>query len=119
MMALLVVSLCCVLLFDSGLAALSEVQPSDSAQLVTAVNTFSFDLFLRIANEKWEENEFISPFSVTTVLSMLLAGAEGSTAEQLIKSMHLDVIDANGKDKGLQLISQVSHWMLHHSTNNL
>lgn len=79
----------------------------DSTMLAAAVNSFSLDLFNQISRDKGRENVFVSPFSVSTVLSILLVGAEGRTADQLIRSLHLDVIDANGKENGLRLMSEV------------
>jgi len=53
------------------------------ALVIENSNNFSFDLFSRINAEHQNENIFISPFSITTALSMTLNGANGETLEAM------------------------------------
>lgn len=52
------------------------------------INQFSFKLFEKLSKNK-NENFFISPFSITTCLNMVLAGANTETAEQLKKALNI------------------------------
>ena len=51
--------------------------------VIEAANNFSFDIFSRINSEHQSENIFISPFSISTALSMTLNGANGPTLEAM------------------------------------
>ena len=55
----------------------SGVKPSDCN-----ASAFSFRLYREIGKEKFE-NLFFSPHSISAALSMVLLGAEGSTAAEL------------------------------------
>lgn len=47
-------------------------------KVIKSNNEFAFDIFTRINEEDKDENIFISPFSISTALSMNLQGAEGT-----------------------------------------
>lgn len=49
-------------------------------------NGFALDLYGKLAGEKG--NLFFSPYSVSTALGMTWAGARGTTAEELAKTLH-------------------------------
>ena len=69
-------------------------------EIIDSANRFAFDLFLPALNEAaGEENIMISPFSVTSALSMTLNGASGSTFEAIRSTLGL-------KDKTLQQINE-------------
>ncbi len=55
--------------------------------LIKATNTFAIELYHQLS--KPEENLFFSPFSIFTALSMVYAGARGSTANQMEKTLHI------------------------------
>lgn len=56
--------------------------------VVEAANKFAFDLFVPIIDEKkGNENIMISPFSVTSALSMTLNGANGETLEGMKQAL--------------------------------
>ena len=73
--------------------ATSETQraaaASDVSAIATASNSFACDLYGRFRSEKG--NLFLSPASVHTALTMTYAGAAGQTAEQMAKTLHLDL----------------------------
>jgi serine protease inhibitor len=60
-------------------------------EVIDSANRFAFDLFKPIlANAKGTENIMISPFSITSALSMTLNGAAGETLEAMKKALRLD-----------------------------
>ncbi|MFC5410934.1 serpin family protein [Larkinella bovis] len=76
------------------------LKPTAQARLFAQkTNDFSFDFLKRInAQHKEDENIFVSPLSLHMALGMLLNGADGQTADEMKKAMHLDGVslaDAN------------------------
>ncbi|MDZ7633929.1 MAG: serpin family protein [Bacteroidales bacterium] len=68
--------------------------------VVDSANKFAFDLFLPIvAEKKGAENIMISPFSITSALSMVLNGAAGETYDAVRHTLRYD-------DKTLQEINE-------------
>lgn len=68
--------------------------------VVDSANKFAFDLFLPIvAEKKGAENIMISPFSITSALSMVLNGAAGDTYDAVRHTLRYD-------DKTLQEINE-------------
>ncbi len=60
-------------------------------EVVTSANAFAFDLFNRaVADEGGDLNIMISPFSVTSALSMTLNGAAGTTFDAIRSTLHYD-----------------------------
>ncbi len=60
-------------------------------EVIDSANTFAFDLFQPIlADAKGDENIMISPFSISSALSMTLNGASGETFEAMKKALRLD-----------------------------
>jgi len=60
-------------------------------EVIDSANRFAFDLFKPlIADSKGEENLMISPFSITSALSMTLNGASGETFEAMRKALRLE-----------------------------
>jgi len=60
-------------------------------EVIDSANTFAFDLFQPIlADAKGDENIMISPFSITSALSMTLNGASHETFEAMKKALRLD-----------------------------
>jgi serpin B len=60
-------------------------------EVIDSANKFAFDLFKPIlADAKKEENIMISPFSITSALSMTLNGASGETFEAMKKALRLE-----------------------------
>lgn len=56
-------------------------------QMIKGLNEFSFDIFKQM-NENSQNNEFISPLSISAALAMTYAGAEGVTAEQMREALN-------------------------------
>jgi serine protease inhibitor len=60
-------------------------------EVIDSTNKFAFDLFSPILAEgKGDENIMISPFSISSALSMTLNGADGDTFEAMKKALRLD-----------------------------
>jgi len=60
-------------------------------EVIEAANKFAFDLFVPVITEKkGAENIMISPFSVTSALSMTLNGAAGETFEAMKQALRYD-----------------------------
>lgn len=65
----------------------SEATQSNLNELVEANNEFALDLYREI--DKEGENTFFSPYSVSAALSMTYEGADGETAKEMRKVLHL------------------------------
>jgi serpin B len=60
-------------------------------EVIDSANKFAFDLFSPIlANNKGTDNIMVSPFSISSALSMTLNGAGGETYEAMKKALRLD-----------------------------
>src|SRR6185436_6535064 len=66
----------------------SELKPGDAQAVAQGMNAFGFDLFREISDGK--QNTITSPLSVSVLLAMVLAGADGETATKMAKVLHLD-----------------------------
>ncbi|WP_285679979.1 serpin family protein [Actinoplanes sp. NBRC 103695] len=71
---------------DAKLVA--DLKPGDAAAVGQAVDAFGFELFKQVGDGK--QNTVTSPLSMAVLLAMLLAGAEGDTAAELGKALHLN-----------------------------
>ena len=54
-------------------------------------NAFGLDLFRELAPDAATANTAISPVSIANVLGMVLAGAKGETAQQILDALHVKV----------------------------
>jgi serpin B len=61
--------------------------PAARKHFPQASNHFALDLFGRLRQEKG--NLVVSPVSVATALGMVLAGARGTTAEEIAAALHV------------------------------
>jgi serpin B len=52
-------------------------------------NAFGLDLFRELAPDAARDNTAISPVSIANVLGMVLAGAKGDTAQQILDALHV------------------------------
>ncbi|MEY9927052.1 serpin B [Catenulispora sp. GP43] len=68
-------------------AARAIVAEPDETAAAAAVNSFGVDVFHSVADRD-EGDVMISPASLATVLTMLMPGAKGQTADQMAKALH-------------------------------
>ncbi len=61
----------------------------DLKALVRGNNTFALDLYRELSNA--QGNLFYSPFSISQVLAMALAGASGETERQMTNTLHYEL----------------------------
>ena len=74
-----------------GLAQ-SSVSLTDMQEVVAANNDFAMALYGRIRNNSVGSNIFFSPFSVSSALAMVYAGADGNTKTEMGKVLKLDSV---------------------------
>jgi len=77
-----------------------DLEPLSSAeeQVVNSANDFAFDIFSRINQVDRDANIFLSPFSISTALSMTANGAVGETLDGIKKTLrqdHLSIQEVN------------------------
>ena len=61
--------------------------PDDIAQAVQGNNAFAFDLYQALRTNE-PGNVFFSPYSISTALAMVYAGARGDTEAQISRTLH-------------------------------
>jgi serpin B len=69
---------------------------ADPASTAAATNSFGLDLY-RLKSEQ-PGNLLLSPYSISSALSMALGGAKGTTRAEMAQVLHLKHPDAAGKD---------------------
>lgn len=62
-------------------------EPTTMKTIAQANNQFAFDLYDHL--RAGDGNLFYSPYSISTALSMVLAGAEGASAREMADTLHL------------------------------
>ena len=58
-----------------------------NTEVIKSNNEFAFDIFARINEEDKDENVFISPFSISTALSVTVQGAETTTKDSMMEAL--------------------------------
>jgi len=94
--------------------------PADRVKVAEGINRFAFDLYAKLKDQ--EGNLFLSPYSISTALTMTYAGARGQTAQQMAEVLHFPAnlvddpdrlhgayaasikeLNAGGKERGYEL----------------
>jgi serine protease inhibitor len=80
----------CLLLLLSGCSGVSK--PLEEGEKVreevfTAHNAFAFDLYQQVLKESKGDNPFLSPLSISLVLSMALNGADQETKDAMVQAL--------------------------------
>ncbi len=65
----------------------------DIQSIVDSNNAFGIDLYQKLRDN--DANLFFSPYSISSVLAMAYAGAEGQTRDEMAKVLHYNSGDAN------------------------
>jgi serine protease inhibitor len=73
----------------------SSAAPDDERNLATANNGFAFNLLKQLAKDQPAKNIFISPYSASTVLQMVLNGAAGQTKTEMQRVLGTQNLSAN------------------------
>jgi serpin B len=67
-----------------------RAQPVPPPPLVQAENTFAVDLYGKLSQT--HGNLFFSPYSIAATLEMVYFGAKGATADQIARTLHLNLL---------------------------
>ena len=96
------------LLLAAVLAGLFKTGLSSSAleEIVAANNDFAMDLYDQIQNNSVGKNIFFSPFSVSSALAMVYAGAKGNTKTEMRNVLKLDSVNKSVHAGFRQLFKQ-------------
>jgi serpin B len=70
--------------------------------IVKSNNTFALKLYGKLHDKP--ANLFFSPYSVSTAVAMVYAGARGQTEQQIAKAMHFPIIRATDPANGSELL---------------
>lgn len=70
-------------------AQTASIDTSDIKIIQKAQSAFAFDLYQKLAEK--DGNLFFSPFSISSAMGMLYAGARGDTEKQLASGMHFEL----------------------------
>jgi len=98
--------------FLAALLGLCAAIPA-AGQPVGAQNAFALDLYGKLAGQPG--NFVLSPYSVSTTLGMVYAGAKGGTADEIARALHVD-----GAPPGAQgPVLETSDDLAFHSANAL
>ena len=86
-----------LLLLGAVLAGLSRPGQSLTVmeQVVAANNDYAMDLYDQVRSNSVGKNIFFSPFSVSSALAMVYAGARGNTKTQMETSLKLSSVNGN------------------------
>jgi serpin B len=74
--------------------ARSAATLGDAQQAAAAINAFATDLYDRLVADDPQANLVFSPTSIALALLMTLAGARGTTAEEMITTLHVTDAEA-------------------------
>jgi len=74
---------------DAPRNPLAAATTEQLAEMVAADRAFAFDLYRTLVAEE-DGNLFMSPYSISTAMSIVLAGARGQTADELAAALAVD-----------------------------
>lgn len=77
-----------------------------SDNVITANSQFSFELFKEINKSDQDKNVFISPYSISSALSMLYNGANGQTESEIASMLHYDKINDEDLNNGMMYLRE-------------
>lgn len=101
-----------------GLAALPGPARAQAvvSPLAQAENAFAVDLYGRLGQAPG--NLFFSPYSVATALDMVYVGAKGTTATEMAKTLHLDLLAGADKQQALLSAGKAQQQMMHNLSSD-
>ncbi|XMB66943.1 serpin family protein [Mycoplasmatota bacterium zrk1] len=68
---------------------------------------FAFDIFRELNEETYDENIFISPFSISSALAMTLNGADGDTLTQMMDALRLSGMSIDDINNGYAYLNNL------------
>ncbi len=77
-----------------------------SDNVITANSKFSFEVFKEINKSDKDKNIFISPYSISSALSMLYNGANGQTESEIASMLHYDKITDEDLNNGMMYLRE-------------
>ena len=93
----------------SGLLAQQRpTSGSDSLDVVDANNQFAFDLYRNLNAHEKGKNIFVSPFSISSALSMTYEGSSGNTRRQMAAVFHFTMPDARRQAEFSKLLAKTA-----------
>ena len=93
-------------LLPSGAAFSCDDSPA-TCELTAANGNFAIDLFKQLDSEKPAENIFISPFSVSTALTMTANGAAGQTLTDMLATLRINDLELASVNDSYQQLLEV------------
>ena len=78
-----------------------------SCELTAANGHFAIDIFKNIHGNSPDDNIFISPFSISTALTMTTNGADGETLEQMRNALRINNLEINDVNGSYQELLEV------------
>jgi len=94
-----------LLMLSTGFAVRAD-SAAEPAMLAAANTGFAFNLLKQIAREQPDQNVFISPFSVSTVLQMVGNGAAGETKVEMQKVLKTAGLPAGSLNEAFRNLNQ-------------
>src|SRR5690348_718022 len=88
MQRIISIAIICFTLIGSTAGKSIATSTEDINQIVNGLNTFAFNLYHKIRQPN--QNIIISPYSVSSLLSLLVSGAAENTRAQLIHLLHFE-----------------------------
>jgi len=90
-----------------------STMPADSVDLTKPLAKpyadFGFDVLRQLSSEHSKDNVFISPYSIAVSLAMLSNGANGTTQQAILKTIHSEGQTPDGLNAAnLRLIAQIN-----------
>lgn len=77
----------------SSAARIAAPSTTNVSALGAGNRALAFELYAQIAKRSENKNVLFSPYSISTALSMLYAGAAGSTESEMKKALHFDLAE--------------------------
>ncbi len=94
-------SLVLVLLFVYLYSKVSKPSHHVDPRLVSAVNSFAFELFAEMLKQDQGTNMVVSPASLSSALTVAYRGAAGETKEDLARTLGLEALRVEAVDRGM------------------
>ncbi|KAK3606707.1 hypothetical protein CHS0354_013550 [Potamilus streckersoni] len=99
---------CLILLLLCWMQDLVQSKMTSVYELSISINEFAFDLYQVTSSSSPYGNNFLSPFSISTVMSMIYLGSQGKTATQMSKTLKIQNVSDTIHQKFEEYIQLIS-----------